>query len=173
MTINTGSLFSMDKLPNGGAPDIRHGDPMPECFYFTAKRRIGVCPPSNARRLLAEALLDGLFVKKNRCDGQRQSEAPNRLICYGCSPQHLNIFCPFVLPRNAVTAIPYLFYFGVRPEKVDMPVRPTGRPEMVRQSPTQTTAPTSTADIDVESRLELQRSEFANLDSNSLFRGEE
>jgi hypothetical protein len=61
-----------------------------------------------------------------------------------------------MLSRYPVIAEPDFIKCRVSAEEVDMPVGTLGRAHVVSQSGTYTSRPTCAADVDIESRLELQ-----------------
>ena len=63
-----------------------------------------------------------------------------------------------------------LFGIGVRPEKIDMPVRANGQLQMMRQTGAEPTGTVGAADVPVESRLKLQATKLADRDGRSFSR---
>jgi hypothetical protein len=67
-------------------------------------------------------------------------------------------------------AEPDLVGVRVRPEIVDMPMRPSGRFQVMPHSGFESTGTVGAADVDTESGLEVERSELADCYGSSFGR---
>jgi hypothetical protein len=91
----------------------------------------------------------------------------------GHTTLHAEAACPPAVPPDAVAAEPDLLGLRVRPHVVNVPVRPTGRFQVMCQACPETTGTVGAAHAHVESGLKLQAAELADTDGRSFGRFED